>query len=161
MVDRRHIGTRAMLLSYGRLLRSPERNPYATLIALYLDAVHESDTPADQMASAPTEIDLVRQYLMMRPDALFGGSTSYGEGLMISKARQLFRLNDKVFDRYLQEIDFYRTIKFPDLVMKDTNTIIQKWAIGASNLEEFHQLLQCTFDGTERYVEWKRVFADI
>lgn len=160
VVDVHWGGTNRVLDSFSPLLRSPTQNPHATLVALYLNAVQETSTMADKVTSMAEEMELVQKYLPINLQALQLNRNTNPDILMFITAREMFRDFDGIFKRYMVEHDFETITKAAGLTLKDKHTIIPKWPMHLgrkATQEEFDQLLRSAHDGSERYVEWKRV----
>ena len=74
-------------------------------------------------------------------------------------AQVLCRDNDLPFDRYMDECGFREISRKVRLVLKTTNTIIEKWPMRLTNnatRTEFLVLQASGHTGSERYVEWRR-----
>lgn len=50
------VGPKAALMTFGPLLKLPSENPHATLLTLFLNAVHEVFTDADNIDSLQEEV---------------------------------------------------------------------------------------------------------
>lgn len=79
----------------GRFLQVPSENTHATLIALFMNAVDEAMTKADEMSATMKELKTVVKYL-----PLAGVPTkNSGQAILKNLARALVRDMDTYFDR--------------------------------------------------------------
>lgn len=83
-------------MDLGRFLQPPNINPHATLLTLFMNAVDEEMTEADDRQSLTTEQTQVSRYIPATeiPRSIFD-PTIY----MLDAARSIVRDNDKYFDR--------------------------------------------------------------
>lgn len=96
IADRGYLGIHGTLSLFGPRLCSREQNPHATLITLFINAVHESTSVMDNLGELRNEMTMAAQYL--RPTARFGENDA--EMMRVMVARLMFRDVDKFFDRY-------------------------------------------------------------
>ncbi|KAI3324399.1 hypothetical protein HD806DRAFT_522187 [Xylariaceae sp. AK1471] len=155
------VGTRETLVRLSSLLQTQQQNPHATLIAVYLNAVGEMVKRSSQEDQVPN-MKLLSKYLPFKPTFPLP-SPEGAELYKIWDARSLVTDGDKFFNRYMANLDLRQISADSGLVMKKTNTIVDKWPTqlklkpgdpGAR--KEFDLLLASSFTGYERYVEWKR-----
>ncbi|KAL8762580.1 MAG: hypothetical protein Q9184_001434 [Pyrenodesmia sp. 2 TL-2023] len=160
VIDGGYIGTAPILSSFAPLLKPPHQNPHATLIGLYLNAVHEASTSTDQIVSMAEELTRVRQYMPITPCMLSPDREFSAELLRMLSAREFFRDLDALFERYCRMLGIEGMTQAAGMVMKGKNTVVEKWPMRLgprATQEEFDKLLASMHDGSERYVEWQRV----
>jgi len=149
------VGTGNVLASLGPLLQHPNHNPHACLLGLYLNAVHEVSTAADELAALMT----LEQYIPINKMVLMMRDPYNADSLNFSNAKGIFKDFDGLFQRYMERESFEEICKFTGMVMKATNTVIQPWPLRLSKTatqKDFYSLHKSAHDGSERYVEWKR-----
>ncbi|KAH0565170.1 hypothetical protein GP486_001434 [Trichoglossum hirsutum] len=158
--DRGYIGPQTTLSTFGPLLKRKTQNSHATLLALFLNAVHEVSTPMDNLNAIKSESDELRQYLPASP-AMFQNRDSYDADFMrFNDARMMFRDFDKLFKRFMYECRFEEIGKAAGLKVKSNNTIIEPWPMRLkknATQDEFNIFLASGHIGSERYVEWESV----
>ena len=138
------------------MLKRKAQNAHATLLALFLNAVHEAFTPTDYLTSIKSEGDRLRRYLPIEPATLRNENSA--DFLKFNDARIMFRDVDKAFQSYVKEYHFEEAAKAAGLKMKSKNTIVEAWPMrlkSNATQDEFELLLASGHTGTERYVEWR------
>lgn len=142
---------------FDPLLKSRSENPYATLIALYLNAVQEVHNPDDEDTSK-SELQAASQYIWPS-DADLQWVFSAG-AVKLHDAMSKFRDFDSLFQTYIVQHQFARISWDAGLVMKDQNTIIGKWPLPLernASQKEFDVSMSSGHTGFERHVEWARM----
>ncbi|KAK1240145.1 LOW QUALITY PROTEIN: hypothetical protein MKX08_007587 [Trichoderma sp. CBMAI-0020] len=157
--DAGYLGYAKTLLFLGPLLQKQSTNPHATFIMLFMNAVGESLTPADQAAAFRRSMPQAVKYLprpVSRTDPYDPGYLKY------MLAADLFRDNDGLFNKYMTKWRFEEGGKFINMAMKK-NTVVEKWPMrlkkkpGQLGAQEEFDLLFGSGHGNERYVEWQTV----
>ncbi|KAF7905570.1 uncharacterized protein EAF01_006091 [Botrytis porri] len=153
--DRGYIGPRKLLMTFAPYLKRKSQNPHATLLALFLNAVHESRTEKDYIYSMATDSAKLRRYMPIERDMLQPYNADF---LRCNDARSLFQDLDRPFDRFMKDCSLYEISKVEGLRIKTKNTLVEKWPLKLRNgakQEEFDMLLASGHLGSERYVEWE------
>ncbi|KAF4626516.1 hypothetical protein G7Y89_g11646 [Cudoniella acicularis] len=157
ITDGGFLGTYQTLKTFAPLLKRPTENRHATIIGLFLNAVHEVATPVDEFVNFGSETDRLSRYITVN-SSLLSSNTNSAAVLQMIEARAIFRNYDPLFDRYMQELDFPGIAREVGLVLKGRNTVVEKWPLklreGATQ-QEFDVLQASSHLGNERYVEWK------
>ncbi|ROW09323.1 hypothetical protein VPNG_05867 [Cytospora leucostoma] len=161
--DKHYLGTQRTLALFGPKLCPQERNPHATLITLFMNAVEQECSRLDSFQDTPHEMQKLSAFL---PLAIpLDGHTSDAKFLRFSQAKAMMRDGDKYFNRYMKREDFRGAGEMAGVTMKSRNTVIDEWPLqlklrpkdkGAK--EAFENLLGSGHSGLERYVEWRRSF---
>lgn len=163
--DSRWLGTQQTLEALCPLLKSPEVNPYATLITTYLDAITDAiiTDDSDEAKKISVHMPVIFEYMENRiqPER-FHKNPQGAELTRFWDCRVLLMNGTKFFHRYMSLHLFSSVAKHLGIVMKD-NTIVDPWPtalkipIGQPGFrEEFDEVLASPFTGVERCVEWKR-----
>ncbi|KAF7958784.1 hypothetical protein EAE96_002317 [Botrytis aclada] len=153
--DRAYIGPRKLLMTFAPCLKRKSHNPHATLLALFLNAVHESRTEKDYIDSLTNDSVKLHRYMTIQRDMLQPHNADF---LRYNDARSRFQDLDELFDRFVKEYRLYEISKMEGLKMKTKNTLVEKWPLRLRNgatQEEFDMLLASGHLGSERYVEWE------
>ncbi|KAJ5150509.1 uncharacterized protein N7500_010698 [Penicillium coprophilum] len=159
--DAGYLGIRATLTALAPLLQPPERNPNATLITLFLNAVMEI-AKANGEKDSISNMNLLLEYLP-RPDWLSLAKPQGADMMRLWDSRALAMDVRKHFQKYMQVHKFTRVAADLKVDFKKRNTIVEEWPTqlklqlkqkGA--VEEFRTLLGSNFSGLEHYVEWRR-----
>ncbi|KAF2644956.1 hypothetical protein P280DRAFT_504434 [Massarina eburnea CBS 473.64] len=163
ITDRAYVGTATTLKLLFPLLQTPQQNPHATIITLYLNATFET-VRMGSVEEQDSNIEAIFDYLRLGPEMLPFLLSSPQSAVMykVWDSRSMVLDRDKFFGRFmaLDRFDMISTALGVD--MKKTNTIIEPWPMalklklpqkGAQ--EEFEFLLASNHTGWERYVEWK------
>lgn len=162
-MDRGYLGPAACLAAFGPLLKPRTENPNATIVALFLNAVHEVDTPHESLKSMYSEMDRLRAYIPLSPhmwkENNHDNKAEFNpDFIRFMSARALFRDYDELFTRFRRECRLDEMTTAMGLEMSSKNTIVQPWPmrIGQTATQrEFDVLLASGHTGSERYVEWK------
>ncbi|MCJ1307220.1 hypothetical protein MMC25_000866 [Agyrium rufum] len=158
--DRGYLGPQMTLATFGPLLKIKAENPHATLLLLFLNAIHEVSTAEDHLGSMKPEIERIRKYLELDP-AVFrnrDGMKYSADFHRFNDGRLMFRDFDKLFSRFHQECQLDKIGEAVGLEMKWKNTIIEPWPMRIkknATQDEFNFLLGSSHTGSERYVEWR------
>ena len=140
------------------MLKRRTKNPSATIVALFLNAVHEVSSPLDDLSSIRSAMESLRSYIPITSDMVRGGSRSNPEFIRFMTARVMFRDFDELFSRFKRECRLDEISKANRLEMKSKHTIVQPWPMRIkenATQREFDILLASGHIGSERYVEWK------
>lgn len=141
------------------MLKRKSQNPHATIVALFINATHEVTTPADIVAMMAEETQRLRMFMPLDLTALMIRQDGTDPDLMkFMEARVHFRDSDKLFERYMQRLDFANVAKNAGLKMKKKHTVIQPWPLRLKKdptQKEFDDLMASGHIGNERYVEWE------
>ncbi|KAK8038412.1 hypothetical protein PG994_015179, partial [Apiospora phragmitis] len=158
IADGGYLGPARTVCLLGNLLRPPWCNPHATLITLFMNAISEVTTAADEQAEAAKELRLAMKYLHPTPIP----SMYDADMLRVAANKESLRDFDKYFDRYIHKNRFQEFCDFMQMEMKSQNTIIDKWPLRLKKrygqpgaLEEFKELMGSGSVGSARYVEWR------
>ncbi|KAJ5970760.1 uncharacterized protein N7479_000678 [Penicillium vulpinum] len=159
--DAGYLGIRATLQALTPLLQPPKRNPNATLITLFLNAVMEISKASGEEDSM-SNMGLLMEYLP-RPDWISLAKPQGADMMRIWDSRALVMDVKKHFQKYMEIHGFNRVAADLKVVFKSRNTIIEEWPtqlklqLGQKGAEEeFRNLLGSDFSGLEHYVEWRR-----
>ena len=157
-MDRYYLGPEATLAAFGPLFKLKTENPSATLVALFLNAVHEVCSPLDHPSSIRSTAERLRSYLPITRDMVQGGSKSSPEFVRFMSAAVLFRDFDELFSRFERECRLDEISRATGLKIKCNNTIVQPWPMRIkenATQREFDVLHASGHTGSERYVEWE------
>jgi hypothetical protein len=160
IADRGYLGPEKTLATFGPLLKRNTQNPNATLVALFLNAVHEVFSHLDSIGSISSDMDRMRPYMSVTREMIQHSNASNADMLKFMNARPMFRDFDELFSRYMRECRFDEISKAAGLKMISKNTIIHPWPMRLkknATQREFDLLHASGHDGSERYVEWKSV----
>ena len=158
ITDRGYLGPEATLAAFGPLLKRKTENPSATIVALFLNAVHEVSSPADHLSSILPIMQRLRSYMTITRDTVQGRNRSNPDFIRFMSAEILFRDFDDLFRRFECECRLGEICEAARLKMKSKNTIVQPWPMRIqenATRREFQVLLASGHIGSERYVEWK------
>ncbi|KAK7973521.1 trehalose-phosphatase [Apiospora saccharicola] len=145
----------------GPLLKPPSENPHATLITLFINAVHDIaalsgvDNHTGWMDAA---IRKVAKYLPVSPPR-----HEFDAGVLrMMSIMEMFKDFDGLFAKYIERIEFVPVLHSMGMEMKETHTIVDKWPMRlkkrpdeAGAKEEFQDLCNSQHTGGDRYVEWR------
>ena len=164
IVDRPYLGLDQTLQTCGSLLKPSAENPRATLIALFMNAIHiaendlGSDYRAKSLASALAKIRIFAAARVSRMSKTTGAAAAF-----TVQARDVFRDFDHLFAHYMRMEEFDTASRGAAMKMKAANTVIAAWPlrlrkeVGEPGAQEaFDRLMESGFSGNERYVEWMR-----
>lgn len=125
--DRGYIGPQTTIGTFGPLVKDKIHNPHATLLALFLNAVHEEFGELDSLKAIKSESDHLRRYLPLNPTMLQSGGEFKADSLRFNDARMMVRDFDALFHRFMHECQFPEISRAAGLAAKTTNTIIEPW----------------------------------
>jgi hypothetical protein len=177
-----YLGCAKTLFSLGSLLQKQSTNSHATLIMLFMNAIEENLTLADQTAVIRHAMAQVVNFL---PPPVSIDNPYDPVYMKYMVAADLFRDNDQFFDkcaskslsnmnratrklmfissiRYMTKWKFEECGRLTNMAMKN-NTIVEKWPmrlrrkVGQPGAKEEFDLLLGSGHGNERYVEWQAV----
>ena len=160
IADRGYLGPEMTLATFGPLLKRNTQNPYAALVALFLNAIHEVFSPSDSLNSIHFDMNHMRPYMPATPDMIQGSNSFNADFLRFMDARSMFRDFDELFKRYMRECAFDKISKAAGLKMNLKNTIAHPWPMRLkknATQQEFEFLHASGHNGSERYVEWNSV----
>ncbi|KAA8576352.1 hypothetical protein EYC84_006485 [Monilinia fructicola] len=156
--DRGYIGPVKLLTTFAPYLKRKSQNPHATLLALFINAVHECSTVEDYLGDMKFEIERLNKYMPLDPKLFLGREASNADFLRYNDARSMFRNVDKPFDKFMKECSLDQLSLNTGMKMKTKHTLVDKWPLrlrmGAKQ-KEFDMLLASGQSGSERYVEWE------
>lgn len=158
ITDRGYLGPRATLAAFGPLLKRKTENPSATMVALFLNAVHEVYSPLDYLSSIHSDMERLRSYISVTRDVVQDGSRFNPELIKFMSAQVLVREFDELFSRFKCECRLDEISKATGLRMRSKNMIVQPWPMRLkknATQREFNVLLASGHNGSERYVEWE------
>ncbi|EED17851.1 conserved hypothetical protein [Talaromyces stipitatus ATCC 10500] len=147
---------------YGPLLQHPSLNPKATLLTFFLNTATEMSTIQEREESKKKTDKILREFLPLNPYGPLRGEEykRSAEFLNFGHSRSLLFDLEPAFERYMKRWRFLEIGKMSHLEMKARHTIIDKWPMRLSKRptkREFELLRWSGHDGSERYVEWRRV----
>lgn len=155
ITDRGFLGPKAALAAFSPLLKRKTENTSATIIAHFLNAVHEVYTPQDFQRST---VERLRSYIPITREMVQDRSRSSPEFVKFMTAQVLFRDFDELFDRFIQDDCLGEISDATNLKIKSKHTIVQPWPLRIkenATQYEFDVLLASGHIGSERYVEWE------
>ncbi|KAL9129400.1 MAG: hypothetical protein Q9217_002131 [Psora testacea] len=158
ITDRGYLGPGATLAAFGPLLKRKTENPSATIVALFLNAVHEVYAPQDYRSSMRSDMERLQSYIPITRDMMQEGGMSNTECIRLMSAQVLVRDFDELFSRFKRECRLDEISKATGLKMKSKNTIVRPWPMRIkknATQREFDVLLASGHNGSERYVEWE------
>lgn len=158
IVDRGYLGPAASLAAFGPLLKPRTENSNATIVALFLNAVHEVYAPLDDINSMHSDLDRLRAYIPITRSVEKNSNSSNPDLIRFMSARMLVRDFDELFTRFKSACRLDEITKAMRLKMNSKNTIVQPWPMRITETatqREFDVLLASGHVGSERYVEWK------
>ncbi|KAI4222628.1 MAG: hypothetical protein L6R40_008569 [Gallowayella cf. fulva] len=89
--NRGYLGPMATLAAFGPLLKRKTENPSATMVALFLNAVHEVYSPLDYLSSMHSDMERLRSYLSVTRDMVQDGNKYNPEFIKFMSAQVLIR----------------------------------------------------------------------
>ncbi|KFY35595.1 hypothetical protein V494_05774 [Pseudogymnoascus sp. VKM F-4513 (FW-928)] len=157
--DGGYLGIHRTVHLMAPLLQSPLVNPHATLITLFMNAIEEKTTSADQVASMTPHSPETKRVIKYLPPTNNGISMgSYSTYIIkVLAARDIVATYDHIFKRYENDLKFSEMAQYLGGAVKENHTIIEKWPFrlklqpgqpGAQ--EEFDRLLCGGVSGKER-----------
>ena len=159
-----YLGLEKTLQTCGSLLKTPAMNPHATLIVLFMNAIHYAEQDLGQDYVRKSLKSAVEKTMKFLPPSLSSVSNKTGaEAMRMIAAKDIFRDTDHLFGRYMKMENFDKVTKEAGLRMKTANTVIDAWPLrlrkgyGEPGAQEaFDRLIESGSAGNERYVEWAR-----
>ncbi|KAI1761376.1 hypothetical protein GGR53DRAFT_469374 [Hypoxylon sp. FL1150] len=156
--DAGYLGMPQTIAFIGRMLKEPEDNPHATLVALFLNAVDELYDDNEKLKALQSEMKQVWSYMTPSPP-----TGPYDAKVIIGDiATQQVRDVNTHFDRYMKRHNFAKIVELFEMEFKKQHTIIDPWPHGLKKKphqkgakEEFLMLLSSGLSGCERYMEWR------
>ncbi len=156
--DRAYLGPGVTLTHLSPLLRLKAENPHATIITLFLNAVHEMRTEEVERSSITEDMKKAAKYLPPLTMADISRGKSSTVIIRMVEARMMFWDYDSLFQSYMDGMEFDKISWLSGTVVKEENTIVDAWPMRLKNdpsQEEFDHLHASGHNGSERYVEWK------
>ncbi|KAH7095343.1 hypothetical protein FB567DRAFT_601187 [Paraphoma chrysanthemicola] len=177
--DRGYIGIADILATFSPMLKPKTKNPYATILALFLNAVREEeryDLNAE-LAATPYElrrIEQLRSYMDLSPavfDVLSGKhssamrNVSMADVQLANVAADMFGDFDLYFEKFSSKPDkrqagsMNQLARINGMQVKAKQTIIERWPYRVkeeTTKEQFKILLSESTSGHERYVEFEK-----
>jgi hypothetical protein len=159
ITDRGYLGPELTLSTFGPLLKSKSQNPKATLLALFLNAIHEEESyGGNVIASLQSDKERMRKYLTITQE-MFTRGPSNADFVRFIEASAMFRDFDEPFRRFMEQCRLGEISAFNGLRVKEINSIVRPWPLRlgkTATKEEFDILHASSHLGSERYVEWER-----
>ncbi|CZR65732.1 uncharacterized protein PAC_15632 [Phialocephala subalpina] len=158
ITDLCHLGPAATLSTFGPMLKRKAQNPHATLLTLFINAVHESITPLDEIGGLQADLKKVMRYIPFSPNMMRDKTSP--QMIKVIEARMMFRDFDELFERYMKAHSLPQIGRAAGLEMKDRNTIVDPFPFRLSKnatQEEFDMKVCDGASGGERYVEWRNL----
>ena len=162
IVDGGYLGLEKTLETCGSLLKPLDTNPHAVLVALFMNAVVETEMRLgqpyikQQMAST---VPKVLQFVS-KPEV---ADPSHPTFTRMMFAKDIFRDHDFLFQEYMKWVDFDRAGGKNKMKMRERNTVMDAWPYrftkkhGEPGAQKAFDLLETSWsEGHERYVEWVR-----
>ncbi|KAB8302796.1 hypothetical protein EYC80_006141 [Monilinia laxa] len=156
--DRGYIGPVKLLTTFAPYLKRKSQNPHATLLALFINVVHECSTPEDYVGNMKSEMARLNKYMPLDPELILGREALNAEFLRYNDARSMFRNVDKPFDKFMKETCLDQLSLNNGMKIKKKHTLVDKWPLRlrmGARQNEFDMLLASGHSGSERYVEWE------
>ena len=163
IVDMPYLGLDKTLRTFGPLLRKAAENPHATLIALFMNAIHYAEKNLGDSYienSLRLAMKKVVQFLPVKETSINRTSAAMVRMML---AKDIFRDLDHLFTYYMKLADFSKAIREAGMMMRARNTVIDPWPLrfrkeyGEPGAQEaFDRLMSSSSSGNERYVEWVR-----
>ncbi len=163
IVDRPYLGLAQTLRTCGPLLKPSAENPHATLIALFMNAIHLAEENLGDDYLAASFKSAIAQIAKFAPAQLSRSNATGAASAFRIQARDVFRDFDRLFAHYMGMEGFDRAGREAGMRMKAANTVIDAWPLrlgkeyGEPGAQEaFDRLVASGSSGSERYVEWVR-----
>ena len=162
IVDMPYLGLKKTLQTCGSLLKQPAENPHATLIALFMNAIHfaEKDLGDDYIKKS---FQSASKKIMNFSQAKLSRMKKSAAAVLLLQAKDIFHDLDHLFKHYMSMEDFENVTRKAGMRMKTANTVIDAWPLrlrkeyGEPGAQEaFDRLIASGSNGNERYVEWVR-----
>ncbi|KAG7002098.1 hypothetical protein G7Y79_00029g063940 [Physcia stellaris] len=169
IADEFYLGLHRTLQTFASLIKPPGINHHAVLVTLFLNACEIADRMmGNQMAGAEQKemMDQIMKYIHFDKKDFMKAQMNPAspEMFRFMSANDLVRDYDKIFEFYKSNmVNFSGAADSAGLKMREQNTIIDPWPMrlkkkagepGAE--EEFKRLMESSYSGAERYVEWVR-----
>jgi len=138
------------------LLKRKTKNPNATIVAQFLNAVHEVYSPLDYQGSMRSDMKRMRPYILMTRDIVKNSNRSNTDFIEFTSAQVLFRDFEESFNHYKRECCLNEISKAAGLKMNSKSTIVHPWPMRIrknATQREFNVLRASGHSGAERYVE--------
>ena len=158
IADRGYLGPEITLATFGPLLKRKPENPHATIVALFLNAVHEVYSQHGYLKPKRSDMERLVSYIPMTRDMVQDSSRSNADAVRLLSAQLLFRDFDDLFNRFISECRMDEISQAAQLTMKSENTIVHPWPLRLrknATQREFELRFASGHTGSERYVEWK------
>lgn len=158
IADRGYLGPETTLATFGPLLKRNPDNPNATIVALFLNAVHEVYSQHGYLSPRRSDMARLVSYIPMTRDMVQDSSRSNADSVRLLSAQLHFRDFDDLFNRFKSECRLDEISQAAQLIMKSENTIVRPWPMRLSQnatQREFEVQFASGHTGSERYVEWK------
>ncbi|KAJ5272980.1 hypothetical protein N7478_008105 [Penicillium angulare] len=146
------------------LLQSPLKNPHATLITLFMNAIEESMTDQDRLRKASWDSPATKTLMKYLPPTRRLSSRYDPDIIKFNFCRELVTNYDDIFNQYLRKLKVFEFASLFNVEMKKKQTIMDKSPYrlklrpgqpGAQ--DEFERQLASGLTGKERYLEWRRI----
>ena len=162
IVDGGYLGVEKTLETCGSLLKPLDTNPHAALVALFMNAVIETEMRLGPPYIKQQMASTVPKVLPFIPRAEVA-DPYHPTFLRMTVAKDFFRDNDFLFTQYMKWVDFDKAGRKSKMKMREKNTVMEAWPYrftkkpGEPGAQEAFDLLETSSPGgTERYVEWVR-----
>ncbi|KAI9903766.1 hypothetical protein N3K66_000295 [Trichothecium roseum] len=166
IADRGYVGLRYTLGAMLPLLQDNHVNPHATLIALFINAVGETENRQDVAREYTAATRVVKRLMPHFPAHIRLSHTTFAYDaklMVLENTHSQFMFHDQVFDRYLSSNDADNLAILFRAAIKQVHTIVQTWPFTVTTTpvtpeaqEVFDRMLGSNHTGKERYVEWQR-----
>ena len=151
IADRGYLGPEITLATFGPLVKRKSENPDATIVALFLNAVHEAHSHQGYLRPTRSDMGRLLSYIPMTQNMV-------QDSVRLLSAQLLFRDFDDLFNRFKSDCALDEVSKAAQLIMKTENTIVPPWPLRLkknATQREFELRFASGHTGAERYVEWK------
>ncbi len=126
---------------------------------LFLNAIPETSTPADEQENIVSDFHLITPYFPRMRENIHRRNEYDADLIKITGARATFKDFDRLWKRYTKDCQLHESGRARGMIMKKENTIVPKWPLRLkknATQAEFDRLQASGHTGWERYVEWKR-----
>ena len=156
VADPGYIGLKDTLSALGSLLKSPSDNQHATLLTLFMNAVHNFEETLGESYKQETMPPRMRQVAQFLPTPI--PKLKYDPySVQFISAGTIFRDNEDLFKHWMKSIHAEDIMVNTGMSMRAGNKVIDKWPVGkVDGVKDFRLLLQSGGTGAERHVEWVR-----
>jgi hypothetical protein len=140
------------------MLKSKAVNPHSTLLAVYMNAVHETRTERERLEMEVETLRL-KKYLPVPVRAMATRDFINADLIKFVESRDLFYDGEKAFNRYARLEEMDDAAKKAGVVMKTQHTLVEQWPWRLPKhptQKEFDMMLRSGRNGFERYCEWER-----